>query len=218
MTKKTTLPTIAELTKPENLQQAFANDQFNLLVNQEPPQKWIKTHPYIKNYRYLPIDKIEYLLKKIFRSYRIEEKETKLMMNAVFCSVRVHYLHPVSGEWMWHDGVGAAELQTNKDSGPLRMDMSNVNTGAVPMAVPIAKTRAIKDACDHIGDLFGANLNRKDTLSVTTDASIEEKMLERVNKILDACETVEQVEKAKETIPPQYHEMANALIEHMEAQ
>lgn len=30
------------------------------------------------------------------------------------------------------------------------------------MAFPIAKTVAIKDACDHFGKLFGSDLNRKD--------------------------------------------------------
>lgn len=33
------------------------------------------------------------------------------------------------------------------------------------MAYPLAKTVAIKDACDHFGELFGANLNRRDLVS-----------------------------------------------------
>jgi hypothetical protein len=211
--KKTNLPTIADLTS--DVEVAFKNDQFNLLLNQPPPAKWVKTHPHIKGHRYIPIDKIEFLLKRIFKSYRIETKETRVMMNSIFCSVRVHVLHPVSGEWTWNDGVGSAELQTAKDSGPLRPDMSNVNRGAVPMATGIAKSVAIKDACDHFGDLFGANLNRKDAMVFSSDDSIDEKIKERVNKVLDKCETVEQVEEAKKTIPEKYHELADQLIEYI---
>jgi len=66
----------------------------------------------------------------------------------------------------------AQELQTTKGSGNLNMDMSNVNKGAVMMALPIAKSIAIKDACDHFGDLFGANLNRKDIVQFTGDTEL----------------------------------------------
>ena len=50
-TENQNLPTIAELTGDVEL--AFKNDQFNLLLNQEPPAKWIKKHPYIKDYNYV---------------------------------------------------------------------------------------------------------------------------------------------------------------------
>ena len=93
-------------------------------------------------------------------------------MNAVEVTVRIHYLDPATGEMMYHDGVGAQELQTMRDTGALKLDMSNVNRGAVQMALPIAKTLAIKDACDHFGRLFGADLNRKDLLKYEPDMKI----------------------------------------------
>ena len=46
------------------------------------------------------------------------------------------------------------------------------------MALPIAKTLAVKDACDHIGVIFGANLNRRDTLSYEVDTRVMDKMAE----------------------------------------
>jgi hypothetical protein len=70
----------------------------------------------------------------------------------------------------WHDGIGAIQLQTKKGTSP--SDLININNGAISMAFPIAKTMAIKDACDHFGNIFGANLNRKDTLSFTPDTNI----------------------------------------------
>jgi hypothetical protein len=163
------LPTLAELTGDVEL--AFKNDTLNLLLNQPPPSKWIKSHPFIKNYDYLPIDKIELLLKKIFKRYRIEITGQGTAFNGVWVTVRVHYTHPVTGEWDYHDGIGAAQLQTAKGTSP--SDLININNGALSMAFPIAKTVAIKDACDMFGSLFGANLNRKDVVEYTTDSKLE---------------------------------------------
>lgn len=184
MEEKNNLPTIAELTG--DIEAAFKNDQFNLLMNQEPPLKWVKKHPYISNHHYMPIDKVEYLLKKLFKLYKIEVLKTGMLLNTVEVQVRVHYLHPVVNEWMFHDGVGAQELQTQKDSGNLKLDMSNVNRGAVTMALPIAKSLAIKDAADHLGKLFGADLNRKDTLSFMADKGLNyEEMLTDLKQLFE---------------------------------
>ena len=193
MEEKQNLPTIAELTGDVEL--AFKNDQFNLLLNQEPPAKWIKVHPYIKDYKYVPIDKVEFLLKKLFKLYKIEVLKTGMLLNAIEVTVRVHYLHPVTSEWMFHDGVGAQELQTQKDTGNLKLDMSNINRGAVTMALPIAKSVAIKDAADHLGKLFGSDLNRKDTLNYTTDKGL--------NKDEMLTELKELYELKKDSISPE---------------
>jgi hypothetical protein len=80
----------------------------------------------------------------------------------------------------WHDGIGAAQLQTKKGTSP--SDLININNGALSMAFPIAKTVAIKDACDHFGNIFGANLNRKDTVPFAPDESLitkYDKLLEK---------------------------------------
>ena len=171
--EKRNLPAPSELTQDKEL--AKNTDEWNLLVNQDPPQKWVKEHPYISGHKYLPIDKIELMLKRLFKRYRIEVKETKMLMNAVVCRVRVHYFHPVTSEWEWQDGVGADELQTQKDSGTLKSDMSNVQRGAVPMSAPIAETIAIKDACHKIGRVFGSDLNRTDVKPYTLDQGLQDK-------------------------------------------
>jgi hypothetical protein len=168
--KKTTLPTFADLT--QDIEVAYKNDSFNLLLSQPPPQSWVKTHPFIKGYKYLPIDKVELLLKKIFKQYRIEITGQGTAFNGVWVTVRVHYLHPVSGEWSWQDGIGAAQLQTAQ--GTSASDLININNGAISMAFPIAKTVAIKDACDMFGALFGSNLNRKDVVEFTPEKSVTE--------------------------------------------
>lgn len=165
---KSNLPSLADLTQDVEL--AYKNDQLNLLLNQQPPAVWVKTHPYIKGYQYLPIDKVEHLLRKIFKRYRIEITGQGQAFNGVWVTVRVHFMNPVTGEWDYNDGIGAAQLQTKKDTSPA--DLLNINNGALSMAFPIAKTVAVKDACDHFGTLFGANLNRKDVVEFQVDKNL----------------------------------------------
>ena len=147
-------------------------DVFVTLMNQQPKQEWVKDHPFIRGYKYLPIERIEYLLKTIFKSYKIEITGQGTSFNGVWVTVRIHYLHPVSGEWLFHDGIGASQLQTAKGTSPA--DLNNINNGALSMAFPMAKTVAIKDACDHFGRLFGSDLNRKDLISYEMDLSLIE--------------------------------------------
>jgi hypothetical protein len=168
---KQTKATITSLFKQLDLD-VVPLEQLNVILSTPPPATWVKQHPFIKGYNYLPIDKVEYLLRRCFKKYQIEVIKTAQLFNAIEVTVRVHYLNPATNEMMYHDGVGAQELQTKQGSGNLNMDMSNVNKGAVMMALPIAKSIAIKDACDHFGDLFGANLNRKDIVQFTGDSEL----------------------------------------------
>ena len=188
--EKQNLPTIAELTGDVEL--ALKNDQLNLLLNQAPPQNWIKTHPYIKGHNYLPIDKVELMLKRIFKRYRIEITGQGIAFNGVWVTVRLHYQNPIDGAWDYHDGIGAMQLQTKAGTSPA--DLININNGAVSMAFPIAKTLAIKDAADMFGKLFGADLNRKDTLNYTTDKALNKDEMREELKAL--------YELKKEMLPP----------------
>jgi hypothetical protein len=145
-------------------------DALVVLLNQAPAPEWVKVHPFIKAYKYLPIERVEYLLRQIFKAYRIEITGQGTAFNGVWVTVRVHYRHPVTGEWEFHDGIGACQLQTAKGTSPA--DLGNINNGALSMAFPIAKTVAIKDACDHFGKLFGSDLNRKDDITYGIDLKL----------------------------------------------
>jgi hypothetical protein len=172
-------------------------DVFVTLMNQQPKQEWVKDHPFIRGYKYLPIERIEYLLKTIFKSYKIEITGQGTSFNGVWVTVRIHYLHPVSGEWLFHDGIGASQLQTAKGTSPA--DLNNINNGALSMAYPVAKTIAIKDAADHFGKLFGSDLNRKDLINYELDLTLIELTPEHPNwnKVKEAVKsgnyTIEQI-------------------------
>lgn len=175
------LPTLQELLD-ENIQVAGRSEALNNLLNVAPPEKWVRTHPFIPGWLYIPIDKVEYLLRKVFKSYRIEVLREGTAFNGVFVVVRVHYLNPATGDMDYHDGIGAAQLQTKKGTSPA--DLVNVNNGAISMAFPIAKTLAVKDACDHFGKLFGSDLNRKDTVPFQPDREIIDRV-ELRKKLID---------------------------------
>lgn len=173
------LPKVKDLYN--DIQVAQKNDAFTALMNQPPNPKWVKEHPFIRGYKYLPIERIEYLLKSIFKRYRIEITGQGQSFNGVWVTVRVHYLNPISGDWDFHDGIGASQLQTAKGQSPA--DLANINNGALSMAYPMAKTIAIKDAADHFGKLFGSDLNRKDVINYELDLTLIELTPEHPNWI-----------------------------------
>ncbi len=174
------LPTLVELFE-DSIEVAGKSEGLNAILNVSPPEKWIKVHPYIPDHRYIPIDKVEYLLRKIFKSYRIEITGQGTAFNGVWVTVRVHYLNPATNEMDFHDGIGAMQLQVKKGTSP--SDLANINNGAISMAFPIAKTLAVKDASDHFGNIFGANLNRKDAIPFTPDESILKKIKSNKEKL-----------------------------------
>lgn len=189
---KNKLPKIIDLTS--DVVKYEKSDEFNYLLGQPVPEKWIKHHPYIKKevtnekgqkikvpYPYLPIDKVEYLLRRIFKRIRIEILREGTSFNGVFVTVRVNYFNPVYNEWDFHDGIGAIHLQVKSGSSPA--NLNDINNGALSMAYPLAKTLAIKDACDHFGDLFGGNLNRNDTLPYDTPESLKKTPEEKRTEI-----------------------------------
>jgi len=189
------LPSIKDLY--QDLQVVQKNDAFLTLINQLPKPEWVKEHPFIRGYKYLPIERIEHLLKTIFKQYKIEITGQGQSFNGVWVTVRVHYLHPISGEWQFHDGIGASQLQTAKGTSPA--DLANINNGALSMAFPNAKSIAIKDACDHFGKLFGSDLNRKDLISYSLDLTLIDmdenhpNWSKVVQAIKDKSATLEQV-------------------------
>jgi len=168
------LPTLQELVSDIAVYEK--SDKLNFLLNQEPPKQWVKEHPYIRGHKYIPIDKIEYLMRKIFKEYRIEILREGTSFNGVYVAIRLHYKDLTSGEWSFHDGIGAINLQLRKQTkeekdNNIKVDFNtvNINNGALSMAFPLAKTLAVKDAADMFGKLFGSDLNRRDTLPASMD-------------------------------------------------
>ena len=135
------------------------------VLNQTPNKAWIKNHPIAKDVLYLPIDKVETMLDMIFQQWKVEILDISQLAQSICCTIRLHYLNPVTKEWSYHDGVGAVPLRTDK--GFSAADLSHIKNDAVATGAPAAKSFAIKDAAEHLGKLFGRDLNRKDAVAYT---------------------------------------------------
>jgi hypothetical protein len=156
------LPTIAEIEKGDISIQGKLN-ALNVLLNQNPPKSWQKQHPIAKSVVYIPIDKVEFLLTKIFITWFVEVKAVQVIANSAVVTIRLHYENPITLEMCWTDGVGAAPIHTKSGAGA--MDWNAVQADSVMKAVPAAKSYAVKDAAECLGKIFGKDLNRKDTMA-----------------------------------------------------
>lgn len=136
--------------------------EFVKFVNHAPPKKSVLDHPIAKGVKYIPIGDIETMLDKIFRSWNVEVLREGQLLNSIYVTVRVNYLHPILNEWQHQDGVGAATIQVDK--GKDASDLKWIKANAIMLALPAAKSFAIKDAVEHIGRSFGRDINRKDTM------------------------------------------------------
>lgn len=162
------LPAIKELFADKEM--VIRQDEFNHLVNHTPPAEWVKVHPFAK-INYIPIERIEWLLNRICYEWWVEIKEVKSIAHSVCVAVRLHYFNPVIGKYQFQDGVGAMPLQFDKGSD--KTNINNCKDNAVMLAAPAAESYAIKDAAEKIGNIFGANLNRKEQLSYTMNEEMQ---------------------------------------------
>ena len=159
------IPTLSELIKEDNYEQSA----LTVILNQPPPEKWLKEHPLIKvkgelgamiPLKFLPRERIEYMLTRIFGKWWLEVRDIKLIANSPTVTVRLFVRNPITGETEWNDGIGASPIQTNKDAGAT--DFNSMKSAGVQMAAPAAETYAFKDAAEKFGKIFGKDLNVSD--------------------------------------------------------
>lgn len=159
---------------------AFTNSslrqpEVDKVVKQEPPSFFIKRHPF-GGYDYIPIailDPLSQMLDPLSHSEILREGQ---VVNGFYCVVRLWF------NGRTYDGIGAAEFQTAKGAAPT--DFTKLNTGAIQMAIPKARSEAIKNAYSQIGDLFGRGLRRKHSVDMETmEKSNIARSLERTDKL-----------------------------------
>ena len=176
------------------------NTALAVILNSEPPQAWVKIHPMTK-FKYITIERVEYLLTRIFGKWKVEVKESGILANSVQVIIRLYYIDPVSGDWDWQDGIGASPLQTNAGAGAI--DFNQIKNAAVQMAAPAAESYAIKDAAEKLGKIFGKDLNRKDEINyqdLNENNSKRFKELERVQVMIEDAKNVTELEQLRKYV------------------
>jgi hypothetical protein len=193
------LPTLQELTteNPETIK----DNQFMVLMNQEPPSQWLLEHPMIKGYKYLPVARVEYLLSRIFTKWWVEIRSVQLVANSVVVTLRLFVRNPITLETEFQDGVGATPIQTDKGAGA--SDWNAVKSDGVMKAAPSAESYALKDAAEKFGKIFGKDLGRKDLIAyeglMKESSGIKPQDLEQIEKDLFLMTRKEEVESYAET-------------------
>ena len=93
------LPVLADLYSDTDLK--IMQNDLNVLLNNPPAPGWLKDHPFARKeaviegkkvkvpIKYIPIERIEWLLTKIFIRWHVEIKCTQLMANSVVVTVRL---------------------------------------------------------------------------------------------------------------------------------
>jgi hypothetical protein len=158
------LPTLSELVEDTEL--SIKDNQLTVLLNQAPPDSWLAEHPMIKGYKYLPVQRVEWLMTRVFGKWSVCINDCKILANSVCVSVTVTVTNPITGERESQDGVGACPIQTDKGAGA--MDWNAAKADGVMKALPAAKSYAFKDACESFGKIFGKDLGRKDAIGYDT--------------------------------------------------
>lgn len=159
-------------------------NDLNVLLNQPPAEVWLKDHPMVKGLKYIPIQRIEWLLTKVFIRWNVEIKNVQLIANSVVVAITLNYKDPLNNEWLKQDGVGAMPLQTDK--GASANDWTKIKASAVQMGAPAAESYAIKDAAEKIGKIFGKDMNRADAVAYGNITNFEkpEETLTKAKELL----------------------------------
>lgn len=155
---------------------------YKAILAQQPPKEIIKYHEFGK-FHYLPITAIERLLDGLFEWWEVDIKREGQLANGFYVIVTVSAKIPQSDIVLSSDGIGFAELQTKKGASPT--DFTQLMQGAGVLAVPRAKTEAIKNAVKSFGNLFGRNILRKDD-NVEYEEAVVNMSRTKIAKTLEA--------------------------------
>lgn len=204
------IPTITDLVTEDD--SSLKQNALMVILNQEPPKAWISQHPIVKIKKdgkmiplpYLPIERVEYLLTRVYRKWWVDVKNVSTIANSVVVTVRLFVTNPITENVEWNDGVGAAPIITDKDAGA--SDWNKVKSAGVQMAAPSAESFAIKDAAEKFGKLFGKDLTRRENI-IYDNLLREEITIEELRDLLDF---------KKNTITAEDREYAQRIINNQE--
>ncbi len=162
-----------EIKKIENGTEVAPIMEFREMLRHQPKQSWVKEHPMYKGLKYIPIYITERLLDRLFDRWSVEVINYQVIVNSITVHVRLRAWK--DGVEYCHDGLGASSIQTKSGASPI--DHNSVLADAVMKALPAAKSFALKDATDHLGEIFGRSISRKGAMAAMTDNTNELKDL-----------------------------------------
>lgn len=188
---------LATLTTEDNLPSLQKRGELAEFLNRMPADEWLENAPGSTTVKTMPIGRVEWLLTNLFQEWYVEVLKTETMFNSLVCTVRVFYKDPVDQTFKHQDGVGAAPAKTKSGAAPA--DMSQILNDSVQTGLPAAKSFAIKDACDHIGRIFGRDINRKGVYGYTNPYTEDESAT--TLEAFKNAETPEEIDQILSNLP-----------------
>lgn len=134
--------------------------KMNRLLQSEPKQEWVKEHPFAKGVKYIPIERIENMLRQLYGIFEVKVNDYKIIANSIAVHITLTVTDPITGNKINQDGLGAMPIQLDANSNPT--DFTKIKSNAIMLALPSAESYALKDAAEKLGKLFGSDLNRKE--------------------------------------------------------
>lgn len=172
--------------------------RLNVILSQPPKEEWIQDHKFAKRtvngkeepVQYIPIGIIEDTLRDIFGMFLITVKQVQHLHNSVAVTLTLRLPSPLN------DGPGIEWLETDGLGGYPIFDGSY----GVQMALPAAKSFAIKDAAETLGKIFGSDINRQlddPEMGFEVKAKVTPEILNRIKLV----QTVEGITNIYEEFP-----------------
>lgn len=180
---------VGKLDNPTDIDKPLT-DEYLKIVNQAPPADQVFNHPLSTGVKFIPIAVVETMLTRLFKHWNVEILREGQILNSVYVTVRLNFLHPITKEWEHQDGIGAVQIQVDKDK---PMSAETIKSNAIMLALPSAKSYAIKDAAEHIGRAFGRDINRKDVMPFNQDYN--KSNIDLTNKLVKVAQIKELEEK-----------------------
>lgn len=125
------------------------------LLESEPPKEWLQDLEVTQNkakkiIKYLPIERVDYLLRSIYIDNWCEILSTGIYQTSCQVTLRLFVVNPIDEKIYHVDGVGGAS-----------------SIGGVDVALALAKANAKKNASKELGKIFGRDLSRETEIKTT---------------------------------------------------
>lgn len=173
------------------------------LLNEKPHAKAIKRNKFANDAAYLPIGLIEAQLDRFFGAlnWSFVVSKLEIQFNAITCVGELIIFY--KDRQIRRSGVGSCEIQMR--SGSTGMNPENIASKAMERDAPKAKSQALKNAAESLGDAFGRSLNRDYNHGYVEHKAMNElrggivehqdmQELERMRKFIEGAKTLEQLD------------------------
>lgn len=206
------LPSHSELFDNDDV--AFKHNKLLATLNKPVHTQWLKKHDSVtikgQPYWYLPIDKVKFLLTRIFgvfHNYEILRYSTEL--NSFVAVVRLNYCIPGTNIWLSQDGIGAVPVQVQK--GQSAANLAAILSTAGQKGLPAAVSFAVSNAAEQLGKIFGKDLNKQDAMpymglneDLHSNSQPEATKVEQQTAVVQPQPAQQQTVQQQNPVPPVY--------------